>query len=249
MGYLTNPFIFATSSTGPIISAANLKVYFKFEGDVLDQSGNALNGSVTGPLTYTSSGKYSSGATFPSAPAAYVSLSATTYGIANNYSLACWIKTTATSQQQIFSSDKNGGGTRRVWQFRLDGTGDGTAGLLRFVRFNSSNGLLTNIANSTPLNTGNWVHVAATFDSAKGSYIYVNGVSAATDTVLTANNNPADAVPILGTYQGVGTPTTTTGSTGVLFIGTMDEVLFFNRTLTPSEVSILASSSTPFSGT
>lgn len=241
MSFFINPFIYAVvGCSGDLISTSNLLGYYKFEGNVNDSSGQGNNATGTS-LSYTSAGWYASGGTF-NGSTTLVNMPSTNYSIATGYTITAWIKTNTSrvSSMQIVCKDKvnYGAANRRDFQFRVDGTGaPGVAGKVRFARFSNNTTLVSNFASTGTVNTGNWVHVAAVFDNAVGSKIYINGVQDGSDSVTTNNQNSTDSVIRIGsTEEGA--------SSGIanVFSGNTDEVSFWNRPLSASEILTLASS-------
>ena len=86
---------------------------------------------------------------------------------------------------------------------------------LQFVRFDATNSVVTNISSTSSINTGSFVMVTATFDNTIGSKLYVNGTQEASDSVITANNDP------ITTYMDVGKFLNTATD---YFTGTIDEI-------------------------
>jgi hypothetical protein len=244
MGFLINPFIYAVAPggcSGNLISLSNIQGYYKFEGNTIDSTLNGNDATATN-LTYTSAGWFQSGGTFDGS-ATLVNMPAKNYSIATGYTITAWIKTNTSrvAPMQILCKDKvnYGGANRRDFQFRVDGTGDGV-GKLRFVRFSNNTTVVTNFASTGTVNSGNWVHVAAVFDNAVGSKIYINGVQDGSDAVTTNNQNSTDSNIRIGSIE----EGATSGIANV-FSGNTDEVSFWNRPLTASEIQTLAESTCP----
>jgi hypothetical protein len=245
MGFLINPFIYAVGDgcSGALISTSNLLGYYKFEGNTIDSSGQGNTATATN-LTYTSAGWYQSGGTF-NGSTTLVNMPAKNYSIATGYTISAWIKTSATGfaiAKQIVCKDKvnAGGANRRDFQFRVDGTNDSPLGKLRFVRFSNNTTVVSNFTSTGTVNTGSWVHVAAVFNNAVGSKIYINGVEDGSDSVTTNNQNSTDSNIRIGSIEDVAAG----GILGV-FDGDMDEVNFWNRPLSASEIQTLAQSTCP----
>lgn len=213
-----------------------------------ETSGNAIDATGTGnTLTNTnvtySAGKINNGANF-NVSNAYLSRNSFTIN-QTAFSISAWFKTSASAPSDIYSilcQDYTGGSPSRVFQFAINNSSN-----FRFIRFGSSNNLLTNISNSTPLNNGIWHHVVATFSNSVGSRIYVDGVLTGSDSVLTSNNSSLSIPTLMGASQG------DSGSIGNYFNGQIDEVGIWSRALSGSEVSELynggAGLSYPFTST
>lgn len=101
-----------------------------------------------------------------------------------------------------------------------------------FRRYTSSGTFsLSSTVGITPINT--WTHVICTYDSIAGSKIYINNVLNVSDTVNIGINNAVPAQMIVGTQ-------TLAGTAG--FTGRLDEIGFWNTTLSQDAVTYLYNS-------
>ena len=244
MSFLINPFIYAVGPvgcSGSLISTTSNLAYYNFQGSMTDYSGQGNYATPTN-LSYTSSGWYQSGGTF-NGSSTNVNMPSKDYSIATGYTITAWIKTNTSrvTPMQILCKDKvnAGAANRRDFQFRVDGTADGV-GKLRFVRFSNNTTVVSNFASTGTVNSGNWVHVAAVFNNGVGSKIYINGVEDGSDSVTTNNQNSTDSNIRIGSLED-------NASSGIanVFSGNTDEVSFWNRPLSASEILTLASSTCP----
>lgn len=137
----------------------------------------------------------------------YIDLPDVAYPIANGYTLVAWINTGGSSTGQIIGRDSFGG--NRYWQFRVDSGG----GKIRFIRFDASNNLVANFGTPLSYNDSAQHQIVATFSTANGSVIYVDGESVATDLDTTANRSDSGATPSIGS----------TGNGAEFFDGLIDE--------------------------
>lgn len=155
-------------------------------GPANDRTGNGNDGTATG--TFSDVTGQVDGAKAVTGSQRIASPEVT--GFASGYTLMCWGKTTASAVGSLISSDDNVGGVgNRRWQFRFD-----SSGKIGFIRFDSSPSVVTNILSSGAENDGNWHHLAARFDSASGSDIFVDGSIDGSDSVTTANNNVSENI-------------------------------------------------------
>ena len=150
--------------------------------------------------------------------------------IANGYTLSAWIKYTASHIGQIISRDDSTT-VERFFQFRVD-TSNNT---IRFVRYNSSNILVTNILTAATVNNGKWRHVLACFGLSFGSMIFVDGLLSATDASTTANRSGS------GSPLHIASRFSNNIATNESFNGQMDDVRFYIRALNLAEIRLLAS--------
>ncbi len=209
-----------------------------------DASGNGLNGTITaGDTSGTndsvgtcagaagemwadgSDGKFSSSLEFDGTND-YVSLPAS-LAVTNDYSFSAWVKTSSESIGQVVGKDSGSAGTSRQWQFRVD-----SAGTVRLIRFDSSGDIIEGIATTRTVNDGDWHHITATFSTASGSVIYIDGISAATSANTTANGGAITAeLPLVGARA--------SSSPTELFAGLIDEVRIYNYSLSAAQVKKL----------
>lgn len=154
----------------------------------------------------------------------YAGLVDVNYGIANGYTLSAWVKTSTTALGSIIGRDESS--TFRFWQFRFDA--DGT---IRFIRFNSSNGIIANFNTTGTYNDDVWHLAVATFSIKDGSRIYVDGVEDGTNATTTANHDGTGRTPAIGA-RSVEQP-------AELYLGLIGSALLHNRGLVFSEIKQL----------
>ncbi|MEX2212554.1 MAG: LamG domain-containing protein [Phycisphaeraceae bacterium] len=178
-----------------------------------DSSGRGHNGTYQGGATLNQPGLHfytgtsvdfdgSNDEVFLSNPAEF--------RLANNFTIAAWIRPDSVSGfQRIFSQNPGGG-----FGFGLNGDE------LRFTTF----GVLDYDTTGVDLVAGETHHVAVVFDLLNDAHFYVDGVFVQTIAGL----NPA----------GIGTNNWFIGSTGVSerFNGLIDDVRFYNGALTADEI-------------
>jgi uncharacterized repeat protein (TIGR03806 family) len=152
--------------------------------------------------------------------------------VTTNFTIACWIKTTQVFPQVtptyqgtgILWSDVGGGAN----DFILGGTRS-TGGTNR-LSFFAGNPDVT-VSGSTPINTGNWTHIAVTRSGTNGSIkLYVNGVVDGTGTGGAALLTSNPAIHIGGNTLD-----------NRYFQGQMDDVRIYSRALSDAEVASLVS--------
>lgn len=190
---------------------ASLIAYYPFEGNANDASGNGYNGTVSG-ATQTSSGHSGSAYNFD-ATNDYISLpldiNPSAYA---TLTMGAWVKpSTGTPIQQVISHD-NGGYDRSL---NIDSRGGGTG----WSAFSGTGGVLG--YQGVALNQ--WAFIAAVYDQSAGKVsLYVDGN-------LYSENGSLDS-GWTSTFIGKN-PTF-----GEYFGGTIDDVFFYNSTLTKSEL-------------
>ena len=192
---------------------------------------NNANDSVGGNIGTMTGGAYASGkvglAFSFDGTAQYVSVPhSSTFDISGNHSIAMWVKPNALPPAgkvfQLVSKFVNGYEYKRVY---IDETGK----VGYFLYGTSGSGVLS-AASLTP---GVWSHVVATYDGANMK-IYINGVQ---DAGAAAAGDVIDSTGMV--YLGHN-PDPVLAAGEAPFNGLLDEVGWYNRTLSASEVSMLA---------
>jgi sugar lactone lactonase YvrE len=145
-----------------------------------------------------------------------------------SFSIEGWIKVNGLSSNSGFGAimfrgdDRNG---LDPYQLTVDSDGN--------LNFQITPAVGNGSVLKTPISTGQWTHVAATFDDATGLMsLYVNGVMAVQTTTdvrpfadLDPNSNP-----------GVGIGNVNGTADNFPFNGLIDELSVYNRALTPGEI-------------
>ena len=146
-------------------------------------------------------------------------------GIAGNHARTCcaWIKTTAAPAPIIWWGNSNISGA--TWDFRVNSLGQ--------LRLQVGGG---GVASSLPVNTGQWVHVAAVLpdgrDNTEDVQLYVNGVHQPGGSLAPHGVNTATQPAVRIGSDG----------TGRWFLGLIDDARIYSRALSPAEVAALANS-------
>jgi hypothetical protein len=183
-----------------------------------DYSGQNLNATLTTAPAWTASGKFGYGLDFTAGSLQYLSVphnAALNFSYAMTY--AAWIKPTLGTQVSLISKGAYGDAFRVLIQ-------GGTAGeRVPAIQIDGAT-----IYGTTPIVSGNWTHVAFTYDGVN-TKIYVNG--ALTDSSVSANGILATTATTMYIGQG--------GSDNIYYNGVMDEVYLFQRALSGAEISTL----------
>ncbi|KXK25996.1 MAG: Laminin G domain protein [candidate division WS6 bacterium OLB20] len=185
----------------------------------LDSSGNSFNATLFNmDSTNWVKGKSGNALLFNGSNE-YGTIANQTLLNSTDFSVSAWFKTTSTSQGRILTKESNTNGRQR-YSLGVNVALTGRAE----VRFDSGTPV---IAQSTStINDGNWHHILGTFsDSNNRLRLYIDGrLETTTTTALTpeASSNPVD----IGRFD---------GSFGHYFNGTIDQIRYWNRELTPRE--------------
>ena len=199
----------------------SLMAEYKLEGNARDHSGRLFHGTATGGIVYNTGRIDGQCATFNGTTGS-IQIPAC---VDVNFSLACWVKTTATAG--------NGQWYNGMGLVDAEVPGVSTDFGLAMVGNKAAFGVGKNdftILSSGAINDGAWHHLAATLNTTTGAMtLYVDGVVQATGTGPTgARLGPGSFR--LGSIAGV---------TGY-FNGSMDEVRIYGKILNQTEVSRLA---------
>ena len=204
-------------------------VRYRFEGNVQDSGGNGFHGTATA-LTYVT-GRIGAQAAQFNGTSSYVSIPRS---VTDDITVALWVKTTDTagtagaqwwSGKSLVDGEVVGGGPD--W---------GTAIVNgKFVLGVGSTNGDTTVASSVNINDGAWHHVAATRNNTSGAMaVYVDGVLRGSGTGPTGSRTFPPSLRIGGLQPG-----------GNFLNGTLDDVRLYNRILTASEITQLASGQLP----
>ncbi len=207
---------------------SGLQAHYEFEGNTDDSSDNARHGTPTGNPAF---GAGRLGQAIQLFAADYVVI--TDYkGIlgANPFSISAWIKTSLPEEQQIVLYGTDVGGQR--CELRVDDSGD--------VRMGNGAG---QVQSRTVVADGAWHHVAVTIrenatNSSSDVRVYVDGRDD------TQESTDPDAYNIVAGWDVAIGYRTSRSDRG--FLGQIDEIRLYDRTLSPEEAAWLAGRTRPF---
>lgn len=195
---------------------------YKLEGNAQDASGNGNHGAVAGGIAYTTgkvdaqAGQFNGTGNSVLIPSSLV----------NDFSIAYWIKTTATGAAGQWWSGLgivDGEVSGAVNDF-------GTSLLGNKAAFGVGNADTT-ISSTTAINDGAWHHVTATRTGTTGAMnLYVDGALQATATGPAGPRTAPPALRIGGMQAGYG-----------YFPGSLDDVRLYPYAMTPGQALALAS--------
>ena len=197
----------------------NVSPYYKLDGDSNDDSTTSYNGTDTS-ITYSdANGVINNGAGF-NGSSSKILLPA---GVkqSGSFSIALWIKIDILGNYYI-TSDWDGGA--RNYLIATD-----SSGKLNFLSGNSSTSQDPTLTNDTTLSIDTWYHVVFVRDGAKLT-IYLN---ASADGTVTGSYTGGATSNV--TYLG----TSVRSSSSDFLDGAMDEVGFWSRALTSTEITTL----------
>jgi hypothetical protein len=206
----------------------NLVGHWRFEDNLLDTSGNGQNASlVSGSANYVK-GRVGNAYTFPVSEnrLSAGSGSLSTFDSGQPFSVCFWIRATNHAKFGAIISTQDGGATGRGIQVGLAFNPSPNVVLLRLQGVNR-----LQRQGTVQVDTGNWVHVAMTYDGSKhssGLFIYVNGVPDQGGAVT--ENDPAGMTTTQPVYFG------TRNVSQIPYEGDLDDVQIWNRALQPHHI-------------
>jgi MSHA biogenesis protein MshQ len=213
------------SQGGIIPFPSGCTAYYAFSvgsGTTITDSIGSSNGSTN--ANWTTSGKRGNGISFPDASEKNITIASTSaVRFSGSFSISLWVYPSANqSQTERFIIHKS----VYPYNYRIDYPSD---------KFNFACAIDGNWNAVTTTETWarqNWHHLVCIYDASAGKKLYVNNVLKASNANTgTLTNNTAALT--MGRYA---------GGNGYDYAGRVDEVAFWNRVLTSTEVSNLYNS-------
>ena len=229
-------FVVVNSSTAQVNLQNGLVAYYPFDGNVSDLSGNNHNGTVVNGLSFGPNrfGDLNSAAAF-SGNNNYISIPDNGAFSTSQISISLWFQSTSDNLQNLIGKRK----------FGDDGTPSGGAQYQFFINYAPFPGIGSNLVgnNSTCANTGitsylntgqpicrgRWYHAVITYD---GTFhkIYINGLLVRSEQVSFTSFLNCTSELRFGVWW---------SKDMIPFIGSMDEVRWYNRAINQAEVNAL----------
>jgi hypothetical protein len=233
--------------TATINISSALLAYYKFDGNSLDAGPATRNGQIVGDVAFTTDRLQSvnSAATFNGG---YVNIGQ--LDLTSAFTITAWVKfSSSTGPEGLIVASGNSVDGLAGWNMLLvpctdqnteTGQTSCPAASTRFLRLHTGSLLSITTSNAitginTPIVADQWHHIAAVFDGVGTSTLYVNGVTGATRSGMQ---------PPIVANQAAWIGRTPFGGGGGLLAG-IDEVRFYSKALSPTEIATVASSTTP----
>lgn len=236
------PTVFLGGSSSSLKNG--LVAFYPFDGDADDNSGNGNHGAIRGNLTFTTD-RYNHARTSANfdGHTAYIVIPGGQFNFPMNFSFSLWVYPRSQLPYSTILDKTVYTGSVISGTFILQ-QNNATSNQYRFFMATARGGSL-NAAHNFQLITNQWQHfVVVKKDSLL--IVYLNG--AVLFTLPTSANNLYNNgnLPLL--LGGLNYGRTLAANTVVdQFNGKLDDVFFYNRTLTASEVSLLYNFQTPTS--
>ena len=202
------------------VDATKPIAWYPLEGNAQDASSNGNDATRATNVTYVAGKIGAFAAEFSGKTNSYIAIPRS---ISNSFTITCWVKTTATA----------GAGQWWTGEGIVDGEVAGPANDFGLVLVGNAAGFGigtpdTTITSTTPINDGQWHHLAAMWDSFSGQMqLYVDG-GLQTTTIGPTGTRSAPPSLRLGSLQ--------PGYSYGCLAGTIDDVRLFGRTLSAAEV-------------
>ena len=213
-----------------VVPSGDLAAFLPFNGSVRDVGPNSIPANTVGAgVSFSDRDRKSrQGHTGNFSGASGVVLtdhSATNFG-ANNYTVVCWVKTSATNRMMLWQeSGKNGSGDNQTWLRMGDNT---STQFLRFATEDGSGSAILSLGSIAKLSDGQWHQVAAVRNGINTS-VYVDGVK--------VGNLNATNLKVVSNAQNfkIGMQEGATSNSN-FFNGQLDDLLIYNKALTDAEI-------------
>jgi MYXO-CTERM domain-containing protein len=230
-----------------VSAQAELVAFYEFEGDATDSSGNGLDGTVVGSLSFGAGLGGGQAMTNDGTADRYVSVPVHLGpGVANKLTVGCWVDLDdASTYQGIFSTNGHFARALKIDQRGLDeNVIDGQFRYSAFGGFGEND----RIFNSTTLDDkrtvipGNvasaddgWVFLAVTYDNSRGITTLYNN-----DTIYQQTDSY-----LFGNWDSDETQVGATASQYEMLIGSIDNFFVFDNVLTPAQVATIRDAGNP----
>lgn len=213
----------------PLFSDGNLNAYYRFSSNSNDSTANSNNGTDTN-MTY-GSGQFGNAAQF-NGTNAYISVAdSTSTSITGDMTIHCWVyisNVTTNARGELFAKWQSSGNNLSFLLYQQANSG-------RFTFNHSSDGSTTLstefMQTSGGVTANTWTMLDFVKSGTTGTF-YLNG-SAVSDNGQTLFSTTSDSS--VATYLGVRND----GGLSSYWAGNMDDLAFFSRALTPTEISNL----------
>ena len=212
-----------TSDTLDVFGDGNCLALYSLDYDASDASGNH-NGTVSGGVTFGVDGQINWGASFDGGSSTQIEIPDNDVfsPSVNDFSVSMWVKPTS---GHVMSKQGE-------WHIRT--YGGGADGFVEFWLFRSGGGSTHSrviVAYNTGITDGDWHHLVVTADYLSSYKIYLDGVKIGENTSGFSGTSVNTSNPVrIGSN---GTATTER------YLGDLDQVRFFKKSLSQSEVDTL----------
>lgn len=215
------------------VSMADLKEglvgYWQMDGNGKDASGNGIDGEVKGDVKPVEDrfGNLNSALKFPGVANSNVTIADTPkLQIIGNMTLAAWVFADSAMADALNGRiiSKMAGGGSRSWSLNIE-----SGGLPATFQIASDGNNVVEVADTNPLPTNEWVHIAGVFRSGKALEIYVNGeIKGDNTSIIPKEQFSENGQPVL-----IGSRN---ACDNCAWMGSIDDLVVYERDLTQAEI-------------
>jgi hypothetical protein len=217
----------------PVNLTTGLVAFYPFNGNTSDESGNNNNGVINGNVTLSTdrTGATNRAYTFNGGTIVVAHRPYLTINQNNSFTVSFWVNKSG-AQNPVHIIGKRGAGAQQFnWQIAQHTTPGGLPGgglVFTGVVNTTSTGIdYTGVTDPT-IAVGKWEHIVGMFENGKWS-LYKNGILVAQRINSIIPNDTGSPAMEFGNCGGWGA-----------FIGQIDEIRIYNRSLTLNEIEFLA---------
>jgi hypothetical protein len=220
--------------------SANCKLFLKMDsdGDEIDYSGNGNHAIMSGTVPQQASGIVGAAREAFSGNNYFSIIDNATIRASDNFSISFWIKGSFIGGNEaiIFKGTTSGVSTNAELDYLF--IYDSVGGEATHLRFSISDGIAQySVYTTTAVNTNTWFHIVGTYDHiAQELKIYVNNVCEDTTVVNIEINSYIKELRIGKAYD----------IYAQYFSGIIDELMFYQSTLTAGNVATLYAAGAPY---
>lgn len=220
-----------------VVPGNNLVAFYGFNGNSQDSGPNSVDGTVMGEgVSFDGDGRSAGtqSAVFAGAGVVQVPDNSAFNFATGDFSISCWVKTNVSSRMMIWAeSGMNGSGDNQAWLRINDNSTDRR---LRFAVEDNTGGTILNVGDAAipgGVADGTWHHIVCVRTGGNRK-VYFDGVQIADNTnAVTKDVSGSQNQPFK-----IGAQQTATGYSNY-FTGSIDDLVVYNKALTPEEVAEL----------
>jgi PKD repeat protein len=215
-----------------VVPGADLAAFFPFNGDINDVGPHKLTSTQTGSLSFSTADRKSqadAAAAFDGASIIEVQDHNALNFEGTNFTVSSWVKTDRTAKMMVWQeSGKNGSGDNQAWLRLGDNATDRK---LRFAVEDSGGGAILNVGSEADVTDNGWHHVVCVREGST-TRVFIDGVQ--------VKETKSAAVKDVSNEQNfkIGAQDGASGFNN-FFTGSLDDMVIYNKALTPAEVSTL----------
>ena len=215
-----------------VVPGADLAAFFPLNGDLNDVGPNKLTTTQTGAISFSTADRKTqdnAAAAFDGASVIEVQDHSSLNFETASFTVASWVKTDRTARMMVWQeSGKNGSGDNQTWLRLGDNATDRK---LRFAVEDSGGGTILNVGSEANITDNGWHHVVCVREGST-TRVFIDGVQVKETSSAAVKDVSNEQNFKIGAQEGA------TGFNNY-FTGSLDDIVIYQRALTPAEVSAL----------